>query len=244
MSSSAVFLFLPRPGRGRKEKAEERQEERALARLKAAIAPLESALGDRKRGKVDAATIASLAGTVQHRSGEDPGHGARVGAYCWLIALRLGIEAERAHEIGLASQLHDLGKLAVADSLLLKPGPLTPAERRAVERHAELGYRALASSPSPFSQLAALIALTHHERYDGSGYPRGLAQDEIPIEGRIAAVADVFDALVSPRPYRRALTVEDAAALVRQQAGTSFDPGVVVAFLASLEEVRPILLLP
>ncbi|MER3480518.1 MAG: hypothetical protein C4327_08590 [Meiothermus sp.] len=230
MSSSAVFLFLPRPGRGRKEKAEERQEERALARLKAAIAPLESALGDRKRGKVDAATIASLAGTVQHRSGEDPGHGARVGAYCWLIALRLGIEAERAHEIGLASQLHDLGKLAIPDAILKKPGRLTPEEWEQMKTHVTLG-EAMARRLGFLPPEVLEVIRHHHERWDGGGYPDGLEGVDIPLLPRIFALADVYDALTSERPYKRAWSREEALAELERGAGQHFDPELAQIFV-------------
>jgi response regulator RpfG family c-di-GMP phosphodiesterase len=184
-----------------------------------------------------AETISCLARAVQLRSGEDAAHASRVGAACLLIARRLGLGEERASRIALASQLHDVGKLALPDGLLRKPGPLSAAERQRVEEHPGLGFQILAPASSELLRLAALIALTHHERFDGSGYPRRLAGEAIPVEGRIAAVADVFDALTSQRPYRPALSQAQAAAYVRREAGRGFDSRVVAAFTACLEDI-------
>lgn len=210
---------------------------RALVRCQAEIARLD---GELQGGGGDggAAAVARLARQVELRSGEDRGHGARVGACCRILSMRLGADEEQACRMALAGQLHDVGKLAVPAALLLKAGPLTACERRAVEEHAELGHRLLSATRHAVLRLAALIAYTHHERYDGSGYPRGLAGWAIPLEGRIAAVADVFDALTSTRPYRPALSTAQAVALLRREAGRGLDPGVVEALLASLDEVR------
>lgn len=210
---------------------------RELARCRHQVAALERALRAGGEGEV-VESIACLARAIQLRSGEDVAHGARVGAYCGLIARRLGLGEQRASRIAIASQLHDVGKLAVPDALLLKAGPLTPDERLVVEQHAELGHRILAPARNALLRLAAVIALTHHERYDGSGYPRGLSSEAIPLEGRIVAAADVFDALSSERPYRRALSVAEATAMVSKDAGRGLDPRVVDAFFVSLDDVR------
>ena len=128
--------------------------------------------------------------------------------YCHLLAQRLGLDRDSVSSSYLASPLHDVGKIAIPDRILLKPGPLDAEEREIVQTHAEIGYRMLAGSGGEMLELAATIAWTHHEHFDGGGYPRGLAGEHIPIEGRIAAVADVFDALTSDRVYRPAFTVD------------------------------------
>jgi response regulator RpfG family c-di-GMP phosphodiesterase len=142
--------------------------------------------------------------------------------------------------IRTASAMHDAGKIAIPDAILLSARRLTADERAVIETHAAIGYELLAGSTSPLLQLAAEIAHTHHERYNGSGYPRGLAGDEIPIEGRIAAVADVFDALTSERPYRPPLTVDAAIELMKAERGTQFDPVVLDTFFELLAEVEPL----
>jgi putative two-component system response regulator len=131
-----------------------------------------------------------------------------------------------------AAPLHDVGKLAIPDCILLKPGRLTPEEFDVMKTHAELGARLLSSGSSRVLQTAAVIAATHHERWDGAGYPKGLAGDAIPLVGRIVAVADVFDALTHDRPYKQAWPIERACAEIERSAGGQFDPRVVVAFRA------------
>jgi putative two-component system response regulator len=134
--------------------------------------------------------------------------------------------------------MHDIGKIAVPDSILLKPGPLTHEERREMERHAERGQKILESSTSDVVRLAAEIAVSHHERWDGTGYPRGLKGRAIPIGGRIVAVVDVFDALTSERPYKKAWSLAEAQDFLRSNAGSHFDPACVEAFLSRWAEVR------
>ena len=129
----------------------------------------------------------------------------------------------------LASPLHDIGKIAISEAILRKPASLTDAERREMERHAEVGHTLLAGSGNELLELAATIAWTHHENWDGSGYPSGLAGEDIPLAGRIVAVADVFDALTTNRPYRRAWNEDDAFAYVEQESGQKFDPDLVEA---------------
>lgn len=169
---------------------------------------------------------------------EDPGHTARVSRYCRLLAELAGVPSVAAHLLGRAAALHDVGKLTVPESVLMKPGPLTAAERVLVERHAADGHRILSGRPQPLADLAASIAFTHHEHWDGSGYPRRLRGREIPLEGRIAAVADVFDALTSDRPYRSALSIEDALELMAAGAGSHFEPTLLRRFLGALPQLR------
>jgi hypothetical protein len=178
-----------------------------------------------------------LARVVEYRDDETAGHVERMSEYTEILARRLGLE-DLAPDLRLASTMHDVGKVGVPDAILLKPGPLTPDERREMERHAEIGCRMLSGSGSDLLDLAATIALTHHERFDGGGYPNGLAGEEIPLEGRIVAVADVFDALTSDRVYKRAMPVDEAARIIRAGARTQFDPRVVDAFDAAFEEIE------
>jgi putative two-component system response regulator len=162
-------------------------------------------------------------------------HLEQVGRYSGVAARALGLPEQRSRAIASACRLHDIGKLGVPDEILLKPGALSDPERRLMERHAAIGHRILVDSGTRLLDLAASIALTHHEWYDGSGYPQGLAGEEIPLTGRIAAVADAFDALTSDRVYRPGATPEEAARVLRESSVSQFDPDVVAAFLDSVE---------
>ena len=140
----------------------------------------------------------------------------------------------------IASPMHDVGKIGIPDNILLKPATLTPEEREIMQQHTVIGYRILSGSEAELLTLAAILAWTHHERFDGSGYPRGISGDEIPLEGRIAAVADVFDALTTDRIYRPAFGVEQAIEMMREQRGAHFDPHVLDRFLDAMEKVEEI----
>jgi two-component system, response regulator RpfG len=164
----------------------------------------------------------------------DGDHVARVARYAARVAEALGLDEEDQADLGTASALHDLGKLGISDAILLKPGALTEEERREMRRHPEIGYRLLSGWGVPMLDLAAEVAWTHHERYDGEGYPRGLAGEAIPLSGRIAAVADVFDALTTHRVYRAALPVGDASAVMLAASGSHFDPEVLEALFDAI----------
>jgi putative two-component system response regulator len=153
----------------------------------------------------------------------------------WLADL-CGLDAHRVMLLRSAAPMHDVGKIAIRDDILQKPGPLTMEERAEMERHPRIGFEILDGSSSAVLSLGTIIALNHHENWDGSGYPRGLRGTEIPIEGRICAVADVFDALLSDRPYRRAMSVEQAREVMLEGRGRFFDPEVVDLLLANLDE--------
>lgn len=174
---------------------------------------------------------------VEYRDEDTGGHIERISEYCAMLARQLGFSPEEVDQLRWASTMHDVGKIAVPDAILLKPGRLSPAEHAIMQRHAEVGHEMLQGSGSAVLNLAATIALTHHERVDGAGYPRGLRGDQIPLEGRIVAVADVFDALTSERVYKRAMSVVEAVEVIRQGRGTQFDPVIVDAFLDILDDV-------
>ena len=181
--------------------------------------------------------VARLVKATEYRDTDTGEHVGRVANYARLMAEKLGCDPEWCRQLALASTMHDIGKISVPDSILLKEGPLTPEERAEISLHALNGFDILKGSSSELVQLAAEIALTHHERWDGKGYPRGLSGPEIPIGGRIVAVADVFDALASDRPYKRAWPIEKARDCLKENAGTQFDPACVDAFLAVWPEV-------
>ncbi len=184
------------------------------------------------------AAHARLLATFEGRYASVAAHIARMSRYTEAIALRLGLDADRARLLRGASKLHDIGKLAIPDRVLLKPGPLTARERTIIERHAPIGHELLTDSGSELLDIAAAIALSHHEHWDGSGYPQGLRGDEIPLGARIAAVADVFDSLTRMRSYRPAFKVAAALEVVQLRRGTHFDPDVVDAFFAAQPEIR------
>jgi putative two-component system response regulator len=184
-----------------------------------------------------AGTLSRLSRAVEYHDGATGAHLERVGAYTADIATALGLPETQVQLLGLAAPLHDIGKIAVGDRILRKTGMLTDEERQLMETHAEVGRDLLGGSGSELLELAATIAWTHHERWDGSGYPRGLSGEEIPLEGRIVAVADVFDALSSDRPYRPQLPMDEARDWIVDGVGSAFDPEVVDAFLQSLHAV-------
>ena len=181
-----------------------------------------------------------LARAGRFRDEESAEHAERVSRTCALIARELGWDGPDCGRLRLAAAMHDIGKVGVPDAVLQKRGPLSPDERRAVEAHTQIGYQILAGSDNPVLELAATVALTHHERFDGKGYPRGLQGKEIPESGRIAAVADVFDALTNDRPYRSAFSVAEGLDKLRAGQGSQFDPAVVAAFEAALPELESV----
>jgi putative two-component system response regulator len=182
-------------------------------------------------------TIRQLAHAVELRHFETGDHVERMSRYCGLLASRVGLDSE---SMRIASQMHDIGKIGVPDTILLKPGPLAAEERQQMERHALFGYDLLRKSSSETLKLASVIALTHHERFDGTGYPNGLVGEEIPLEGRIAAVADVFDALTTDRVYRTAMSIPVAIATMRAEGDRHFDPYLLDAFFDGLDDVEVI----
>lgn len=185
-------------------------------------------------------TVLRLSRAAEYRDPETGAHLLRMANYTRLIAQRLGLPRAQVELLFEAAPMHDIGKVGIPDAILLKPGRLDEAEFENMKRHAEIGHRILADSTADLLQAAADVAWCHHEKWDGSGYPRGLAGEAIPIAGRIVAVADVFDALTSERPYKRAWPLERARQFLLDQRGRHFDPACVDAFLAVWDEALAI----
>ncbi len=181
--------------------------------------------------------ILRLSRAAEFRDQETGDHTVRVGRYAQLISARLGFSEEDQEILLRAAPMHDIGKVGVPDHVLLKAGPLTSEERAVMEQHTVIGYHILRGSASSLLQRAAEIALSHHEKWDGTGYPNGWAGEKIPILGRIVAVADVFDALSTRRPYRPAWDVERAGSYLQENRGTHFDVRCVEAFLDGWDEM-------
>ena len=198
--------------------------------LKRALSQLEIA---------QAETVQRLSMAVEFRDEDTGAHIERIGRFSVLLAEHIGMDAEFCERLRHAAPLHDVGKVAIPDAILLKPGPLTPEERAIVETHAEEGHRLVRGSSSSILDMAATIALSHQEKWDGSGYPRGLKGETIPIEGRIVAIADVFDALTSDRVYRKAFSIDEAVQMMREQRGRHFDPVLLDAFMEVLGRSGP-----
>ena len=185
-------------------------------------------------------TIFRLGVAAEYRDKETANHIKRMSHFSALIARGLGWRAEEVESFSWSSLMHDVGKLGVPDAILQKPGPLTVEERRIMELHSVIGGNILKGSDAPVLKQARLIALTHHERFDGGGYPRGLKGRKIPLEGRITILADIFDALSSRRVYKEALPENEVIRILEEGRGSFFDPEILALFLERLEEVRGI----
>ena len=199
---------------------EELVEERT-GQLKGALEQLEQSYDD---------TLEALGGALDLKDAETEGHSKRVTAYTIAIAKAIKMDAVLLPQIARAAFLHDIGKMAIPDQILRKPGPLTHEERAVMRTHCEIGYNMV--TRIPFLREAAEIVLAHQEFYDGTGYPRGLKGEQIPLGARIFAVADALDAMISDRPYRRALSISHAREEIQRCSGTQFDPAVVAVFLS------------
>ena len=198
----------------------ERLVEERTAQLKGALEQLEQSYDD---------TLEALGGALDLKDAETEGHCRRVTAFTIAIAKAMKVEPQLLPQIARAAFLHDIGKMAIPDHILRKPGPLTADEREIMRTHCEIGYNMV--TRIPFLREAAEIVLSHQEYFDGTGYPRGLRGEQIPLGARIFAVADALDAMISDRPYRRALSMTHAREEIQRCAGTQFDPRVVDVFL-------------
>jgi putative two-component system response regulator len=220
-----------------------RESERALEAQVAArtaalrIALERSAAAERETYRAHLDSIRRLVVAAEYRDHDTAMHIERIGRYSALIGERLGLPPGRQEVLRHAASLHDIGKIGVPDAILRKPGPLDEAERRLMQKHTIIGARILEGSLSDVLRVGSEIALTHHERWDGAGYPHRLAGRAIPLHGRICAVSDVFDALTTDRPYRAAVPVDTVFAMLEAERGRQFDPDVLDAFLADRDEV-------
>jgi len=227
-----LLLTVRRAMEHRRLVAENRRFQSDLVRLvEERTAELSSALEELEKSYDY--TLAALGGALDLKDAETEGHCQRVTAITIAIAKQMGVERHALGHIARGAFLHDIGKMGVPDSILRKPGPLTEEERIVMRRHCDIGYAVL--EKIPFLEEAAEIVLAHQEHYDGSGYPRGLRGEQIPLGARIFAVADTLDAMISDRPYRKALPMSSAREEMRRCAGTQFDPAVVDVFLGMPE---------
>ena len=219
---------------------------RNLIKLSDALRKLDDHVAEQAR-EIEKATQALLAReeemvfrlskALEYRDNDTNDHTLRVAKFSRMIAERLGLSRQECDSIYLASPLHDIGKVAIPDGILLKPGRLDDDERAIIETHAEIGERILRGSASDLIKLAAQIAGGHHERWDGKGYPKGLSGEAIPLAARIVAIADVFDALTTERPYKKALPVASALAILEAERGRHFDPACLDAFFSGYAEM-------
>src|SRR5438876_854735 len=186
-------------------------------------------------------TLAKLAKAGEFRDRTTGNHLTRMARYSALIGTNLGLAPETVHVLEVAAPMHDIGKIGIRDSILLKKGSLAADEDVVMKTHPRIGYDILKGSPSKYLSMGAIIALGHHEKFDGSGYPNGLHGEDIPVVARVVAVADVFDAQVSERPFKHAWRIDEGLAYVESQTGKHFDPRCVDAFLADRTRVQAIL---
>ena len=242
---AGAYDFLPKPV----DAAEFLARARNLLKLREASLRLadhaawltkEVELATREIRERERETVMSLVKAAGYRDYETGAHIARVGHYAHLIAQGLQLSAQDQALVLDAAAMHDIGKVGIPDHILLKPGRLDDEEMAIMRQHASLGHDLLKGSSSRLLQAGATIAFGHHEKFDGSGYPQGLSGDDIPLFGRIVAVADVFDALTSERPYKKPWSLEDAADYLRAQRGLHFDPQCVDVFLAAWPQVLAI----
>jgi len=185
-------------------------------------------------------TLLRLAKAGEYRDEVTGFHVVRMAKYSREIAEALGLSGKECDEIEYAAPMHDIGKIGIPDNILLKPGKFEPHEWQVMQQHTVIGHSILSNSQSRYIQTGSIIALNHHERFDGSGYPNGISGKDIPLVARIVAVADVYDALVSPRPYKQAWDVKDAEDYLHKHAGTQFDPICVEAFFERQDNVSSI----
>lgn len=184
--------------------------------------------------------IQRLGRAAEYRDNETGMHVIRMSHFSRLLALHAGMPARDAEILLQAAPMHDVGKIGIPDQILLKPGPLTEAEWLIMKTHPQMGADIIGDDPSEILRLAAVVALNHHEKWDGSGYPKGLRGEEIPLAARIVAIADVFDALTSQRPYKAAWPLDKALALIQESSGKHFDPQLVPLFIGIISEIQDI----
>jgi len=205
-----------------------------------ASATLENAILNERLRKNQLKLIDKLSNAAEFKDVETSNHTKRVGEIAALLAHHTGLPEEEVEQIRATAPMHDIGKIGISDDILLKAGPLTPEEFETIKRHTLIGYDLLRDEEEEILHLAATIALEHHEHFDGSGYPYGKRGSCISLEGRIVAIADVFDALSSARPYKRPWSLDEAFDYVEKHAGSHFDPDLVAIFLNHRDEIEAI----
>ena len=191
-----------------------------------------------KRASLD--TIYRLARAAEYKDEDTGAHIQRVSHFAEIVARKMGMDENFCENILYSAPMHDIGKIGIPDHILLKPGKLTPEEWEIMKKHTIIGAKILEGSDVEFIKMAEIIALTHHERWDGKGYPKGLKGEEIPLPGRITAIADVFDALCSKRPYKPAYPIDEVLKIIKEEEGKHFDPKVVSAFFSGIDEILDI----
>ncbi|MBI9108383.1 MAG: response regulator [Spirochaetales bacterium] len=199
---------------------------------------LQNAITDLKEASLD--TIHRLSRAAEYRDEDTSTHIQRMSSYTAALARRAGLSEQDVETILYSSSMHDIGKIGTPDNILLKKGKLSPEEWVIMKEHTVMGAEILKGSSSEFLKRGRIIALTHHEKWNGEGYPEGLEKENIPLEGRISAVADVFDALTTRRPYKEAFPVEEAFSIIREGRGSHFDPNLVDCFLSISDEILSI----
>ena len=204
-----------------------------LARVKTHLSLVQSEELRRTRMQV----IQRLGRAAEYKDNETGMHVLRMSHFSKIIALAYGFSEARADMLLHAAPMHDIGKIGIPDSMLLKPGRLTDSEFEVMKTHPKIGAEILGDADSDLMNLARIVALTHHEKWDGTGYPEGLAGEDIPIEGRIVAVADVFDALTSRRPYKEAWPVDKTLDFMHSQSGIHFDPALIALLDQCLDDI-------
>lgn len=223
-------------------RAQQREIESFEAELSALVNERTAALRHtlRKLDKAYADTVHHLCAAAEYKDDDTGEHIKRMSHYCALLAGKMGLDAEQVKLILRSSPMHDIGKIGIPDSILFKPGPLDPSEWRIMQTHTTIGAEILGTTDSDYLNMGSIIALSHHEKWDGSGYPSGLSGEDIPLPGRICAVADVFDALMSKRPYKEAFPLDRTLDIMVDGRGRHFDPEVLDLFLESIDEVMAI----
>ena len=190
--------------------------------------------------KAHVESIRHLSAAAEYKDENTASHIVRMARYSALLAEKIELEKSLVELILTSSPMHDVGKIGIPDIILLKPGKLDPGEWEIMKTHTTIGAKILGAGDSEYMSLGTIIALSHHEKWDGSGYPSGMSGEDIPLVGRICAVADVFDALTSRRPYKPPFPVDDALAIMRQGRGTHFDPTILDVFLANFDTILSI----
>lgn len=216
----------------------ERTVQRRTKDLRHALEEVTRAQREIQAGHLD--TIRRLTLAAEYKDHDTAGHIERIGRYSQIVGTAMHLQPGTIDLLLHAAPMHDVGKLGIPDSILLKPGPLDAEERAIMNTHTTIGGQILAGSTSPVIQMGERVALTHHEKWDGTGYPNGLSGEEIPIEARICSVVDFFDALTMDRPYRKAVPTDEVVEMIVSESGQSFDPAIVEIFLEVRDAIEAI----